>query len=158
MKMRNKILSSMLCTAMMAAALLPGTGLTEVKAEEEKEVVTLFHHIGEEAARETLEKLIAGFEEANEGITIEEQGIDFSQYDTMLKTKLAGGDAPDLIMGRPKMYADLIRAGHIEPLTNEEFIKNVEPAALESMKVDGEIYAIPTNQGGMGIFYNKKVF
>lgn len=125
MKMRNKILSSMLCAAMMAAALLPGTGLTEVKAEEEKEVVTLFHHIGEEAARETLEKLIAGFEEANEGITIEEQGIDFSQYDTMLKTKLAGGDAPDLIMGRPKMYADLIRAGHIEPLTNEEFIKNV---------------------------------
>ncbi len=158
MKMRNKILSSMLCAAMAATALMTGTGLTEVKAEEEKEVVTLFHHIGEEAARETLEKLIAAFEEANEGIEIEEQGIDFSQYDTMLKTKLAGGDAPDLIMGRPKMYADLIRAGHIEPLTDEEFIKNVEPAVLESMKVDGEIYAIPTNQGGMGIFYNKKVF
>ena len=91
MKMRNKILSSMLCSAMAASLLMTGMNLTEVKAEEEKEVVILFHHIGEEAARETLEKLIAAFEEANEGIEIEEQGIDFSQYDTMLKTKLAGG-------------------------------------------------------------------
>ena len=69
-----------------------------------------------------LSDLIAGFESANKGIKVEEQGIDFSSYDTMLKTKLAGGDAPDLIMGRPKMYIDLIRAGHIEPLTDEEFI------------------------------------
>ena len=130
----------------------------ESKGTGDEEVVTLFHHIGEEAARETLENLINAFEEANPGIKIEEQGIDFSQYDTMLKTKLAGGDAPDLIMGRPKMYADLIRAGHIEPLTGSDFLDNVAGVTLESMKVDGEIYAVPTNQGGMGIFYNKKVF
>ena len=65
----------------------------------------------------------------------------------MLKTKLAGGDAPDLIMGRPKMYIDLIRAGHIEPLTDEEFIKSIDSKWLESMKVDGEVYAVPLNQG-----------
>lgn len=57
--------------------------------------LTLFHHIGEETARQTLENLIEAFQEES-GITVEEQGIDFSQYDTMLKTKLAGGDAPDL--------------------------------------------------------------
>lgn len=61
-------------------------------------------------------------------------------------------------MGRPKMYADLIRAGHVEPLTGSDFLNNVQAETLDSMYVDGEIYAVPTSQGGMGIFYNKKVF
>ncbi len=154
--MKAKKIVSVLLTASVLFS-TAAVGSTSVFAEE-KEVVTLFHHIGEEAARKTLENIITAFEEQNPGIEIEEQGIDFSQYDTMLKTKLAGGDAPDLIMGRPKMYADLIRAGHIESLTGCEFLNNVGEVTLESMKVDGEIYAVPTNQGGMGIFYNKKVF
>lgn len=155
--MKKRILSAVLCAMMMASVAVTGTGTVEVKAEE-NETLTLFHHTGEEAARKTLEDLIAAFEKENEGITIEEQGIDFSQYDTMLKTKLAGGDAPDIIVGRPKVYADLIRAGHIEPLTDCDFLDNVQESTLDSMKVDGEVYAIPTSQGGMGIFYNKKVF
>ena len=155
---KNKIVSSLLCASMVAALATNCVGVKEVKADSKEKTVTLFHHTGEEAGREVLADLISAFEKNNKGIKIEEQGIDFSQYDTMLKTKLAGGDAPDLIMGRPKMYADLIRAGHIEPLTDAEFLKNVEPETLESMKVDGDIYAVPTNQGGMGIFYNKKVF
>lgn len=169
---RKLAMLAALCTVVGAFAGCGGKDAGESKAETPKtedvsektdadgdeEVVTLFHHIGEEAARATLENLINAFQEANPGIVIEEQGIDFSQYDTMLKTKLAGGDAPDLIMGRPKMYADLIRAGHIEPLTGAQFLENVSEVTLESMKVDGEIYAVPTNQGGMGIFYNKKVF
>ena len=155
---KTKIVSSILCAAMVATLAANGVGVKEVKADSKEKTVTLFHHTGEEAGREVLADLISAFEKSNKGIKIEEQGIDFSQYDIMLKTKLAGGDAPDLIMGRPKMYADLIRAGHIEPLTDAEFLKNVEPETLESMKVDGDIYAVPTNQGGMGIFYNKKVF
>lgn len=155
---KTKIVSSILCAAMVATLAANGVGVKEVKADSKEKTVTLFHHTGEEAGREVLADLISAFEKSNKGIKIEEQGIDFSQYDTMLKTKLAGGDAPDLIMGRPKMYADLIRAGHIEPLTDAEFLKNVEPETLESMKVDGDIYAVPTNQGGMEIFYNKKVF
>ena len=155
---KTKIVSSILCAAMVATLAANGVGVKEVKADSKEKTVTLFHHTGEEAGREVLADLISAFEKSNKGIKIEEQGIDFSQYDTMLKTKLAGGDAPDLIMGRPKMYADLIRAGHIEPLTDAEFLKNVEPETLESMKVDGDIYAVPTNPGGMGIFYNKKVF
>lgn len=155
---KTKIVSSILCAAMVATLAANGVGVKEVKADSKEKTVTLFHHTGEEAGREVLADLISAFEKSNKGIKIEEQGIDFSQYDTMLKTKLAGGDAPDLIMGRHKMYADLIRAGHIEPLTDAEFLKNVEPETLESMKVDGDIYAVPTNQGGMGIFYNKKVF
>lgn len=155
--MKKKILSAVLGAMMVASLAVTGTGVTEVKAADGDTTLTLFHHIGEETARQTLENLIEAFQEES-GITVEEQGIDFSQYDTMLKTKLAGGDAPDLIMGRPKMYADLIRAGHVEPLTGSDFLNNVQAETLDSMYVDGEIYAVPTSQGGMGIFYNKKVF
>lgn len=155
--MKKKILSAVLGAMMVASLAVTGTGVTEVKAADGDTTLTLFHHIGEETTRQTLENLIEAFQEES-GITVEEQGIDFSQYDTMLKTKLAGGDAPDLIMGRPKMYADLIRAGHVEPLTGSDFLNNVQAETLDSMYVDGEIYAVPTSQGGMGIFYNKKVF
>ena len=155
---RKTIICFAMCVATIAAITTSNVSAKEVKADSEEKTITLFHHTGEEAGRKVLSDLIAGFESANKGIKVEEQGIDFSSYDTMLKTKLAGGDAPDLIMGRPKMYIDLIRAGHIEPLTDEEFIKSIDSKWLESMKVDGEVYAVPLNQGGMGIFYNKKVF
>lgn len=156
--MKKKAAFALACV--MAAGTIAGVtvGTGETVQAGEKQVVTLFHHTGEEAARETLNKLIDAFEEKNPDVEIEEQGMDFSQYDTMLKTKLASGDVPDIIVGRPKLYADLIRAGHIANLDEEPFLENVSEVSLESMKVDGKIYAVPTEQGGMGIFYNKKVF
>ena len=50
-------------------------------------------------------------------------------------------------MGRPKMYIDLIRAGHIEPLTDEEFIKSLlkedeELSSLLSNNLQGALPAI----------------
>ncbi|MBS5083363.1 MAG: extracellular solute-binding protein [Clostridiales bacterium] len=77
---------------------------------------------------------------------------------TMLKTKIAGGDAPDIIMGRPRVYADLIEAGHIADLSDQPFLKNLSDTTLSSMKVDGKVYGIPLSLGGMGIFYNREVF
>ncbi|SHK34758.1 raffinose/stachyose/melibiose transport system substrate-binding protein [Anaerocolumna jejuensis DSM 15929] len=125
----------------------------------EKEItVTIFHHIGEQTGRDNLDKMLALLEERNPGIKFEAQGIDYSQYDTILKTKLAGGDAPDIIMGRPKMYANLIDAGYIESLSGQPFLDQVSQESLASMTIDGNVYGVPTNMSGMGIFYNKEVF
>lgn len=124
----------------------------------EEVTVTIFHHIGEQTGRDNLDKMLRVLEERNPGIKFEAQGIDYSQYDTMLKTKLAGGDAPDIIMGRPKIYADLIAAGYIEPLNGQSFLEQVSKESLASMTIDGNVYGVPTNMSGMGIFYNKEVF
>lgn len=140
----------------MAAAMTLGS--FTVQADEEEIVINIFHHIGEQEGREKLESICELLSERTPGVTYEAQGIDYSQYGSMLKTKIAGGDAPDIIYGRPKVYADLIAAGHILDLSDQEFVNNVSEAALGSMKVDGKVYGIPTNMGGMGVFYNKEVF
>lgn len=151
--MRKK--TAILTSVLMAAAMSMGS-LT-VQADDDI-VINIFHHIGEEETIEKLESICELLTERTPGVTYEAQAIDYSQYDSMLKTKIAGGDAPDIISGRPKVYADLIEAGHIMDLSDQEFIADVDQSALDSMKIDGKVYGIPTNMGGMGIFYNKEVF
>lgn len=141
----------------LAAGMLTGAMGMGVSADEEV-VVTIFHHHDQQSDRDKLDKMIAALEEQNPGVKYEAQAIDYGQFMTMLKTKLAGGDAPDIIAGRPKEYLDLIAAGHLMPLTGQEFLNNVSQEALASMTVNGEVYGVPTNMGGMGIFYNRKVF
>lgn len=126
--------------------------------ESEQVVVTIFHHIGEQSARDTFKKQIEALEALNPNVKYEEQGIDFNQFDTMLKTKITAGDAPDIIMGRPKMYLELIKAGHIMDISDQPFIDNIYESAISSMKIDGKVYGIPSVLEGMGVFYNKDVF
>lgn len=153
--MKKKI--AVLLAACMAAGVMAGAVSVQAKGKDEV-VVQIFHHIGEQDGREKLESICELLSERSDGVKYEAQGIDYSQYGSMLKTKIAGGDAPDIIFGRPKVYADLIEAGHILDLSDQPFLENVDEAALSSMKVDGKVYGVPTNLGGMGIFYNKEVF
>lgn len=152
--MKKKL--AVMLSAAMAAGLLGGTS---VQASEGEEVtVTIFHHIEEQSSRDGMEEICKALEEKYPGVKYELQGLDNSQYDNMLKTKLAGGDAPDVILGTPKRYIELINAGHIQDITDQEFLKDFDPDLIESMKIDGKVYSVPYSGDGMGVFYNKKVF
>ena len=155
MKKRVAKVAALCLAAVMTAGIMP---VNSVKADDKDIVVQIFHHIGEQEGREKLDSICELLSERVDGVTYEAQGIDYSQYGSMLKTKIAGGDAPDVIFGRPKVYKDLIEAGNILDLSDQGFIENVDPAALSSMTIDGKVYGIPTNMGGMGVFYNKQVF
>lgn len=147
--------------AVLSMAMVLGTlaaPVMGVSAEEEKTVVTIFHHIGEQAARDAMDAICAALEEKYPDVDYEMQGMDQSQFDNMLKTKLVGGDVPDLVMGVPKLYKDLIDAGHFQDITDEDFVQNFDPELIESLKIDGKLYSVPYNGGGMGVFYSKKVF
>jgi raffinose/stachyose/melibiose transport system substrate-binding protein len=125
---------------------------------EEPVVISIFHYVNEEAGRNKLDKHLAAVTAKYPKITFDVQGIDFNQFQNILKTKISAGDAPDIFMGRPAMFADLIKAGHVMSMDGQAFLNNVIPAALESMKVDGKTYSAGTILEGMGIFYNKDVF
>jgi raffinose/stachyose/melibiose transport system substrate-binding protein len=120
--------------------------------------VSIFHHIGEQSGRDSLQSILDKLNAKNPGVVYEQQGIDYGQYGDMLKTRIAGGDIPDIIYGRPLIYADLIRAGHIMALDGQPFLDKVQESAMASMMVDGKTYAIPTGLSTMGVYYNKQVF
>lgn len=145
-------------TAESAAQTAEDTETAAQPDDGEPVVVNIFHHIGEQDGRDALDEIIAELEKDNPGITYEAQGLDFSQYGSMLKTKIAGGDAPDIIMGRPKVYEDLVSAGHVMDLSGQSFLENLTEDTLASMRIDGNVYGIPMSLSCMGVFYNKEVF
>lgn len=180
----KKLLSLVLVVAMMTA-LFVGCGSNEpeeqgsaatTKAEEkettkaaksedltkalEKEEVTLtfFHHMSEEAKRLGIENLAAAFSAANPEVTFDIQAMDFGQYASTLKTKIAADDAPDIMFGRPKSYSDLVKAGHIMELSGEPYLDNMQPGALPALTIDGGTYGILLDVTAMGTFYNKDIF
>lgn len=80
------------------------------------------------------------------------------QYETILKTKLAAGDAPDIMtVWSNARTADPAKRGIIRDLTNESYTKRVLPSMNAEMSYKGKTYAILYDVVGEGLFYNRKM-
>lgn len=170
----KKFLSSMLAVVILLT-LLAGCGAgsskestatkEETKKETQKEepkkevTVNIYHHIsGNPGKMNGLKNIMAAVEKANPGIKFSEEGIDGNVFPTQLKTKVAAGDAPDIIFGRPKFYLDMVNAGQLESLSGQNFISNISEAAISAVTIDGKIYGAPMDLAIMGVLYNKELF
>jgi len=96
-------------------------------------------------------------------ITLEVTKLPDDQYYTALKTKLASGECPDIILAQPK-YAGansvigLAKAGYLEPLTDLKVMGNTSESGRESFTYNGEVYVVPGNVTMLGTYYNKAMF
>ena len=109
---------------------------------------------------EVLPKLV---HEAFPNITLEVTKLPDDQYYTSLKTKLASGECPDIILVQPK-YAGansvigLAKAGYLEPVTDLKVMDKIGKAGTESFTYNNEIYAVPSGVTILGTYYNKDMF
>lgn len=80
-----------------------------------------------------------------------------NDYQTVLKSKLNSGDIPDLFMSSAyndnKVYQD-----YSYDLTNEAFIKEINPSFLKSVTLDGKITGYPFLVQSHSFIYNKQLF
>lgn len=92
-----------------------------------------------------------------ENIEIEFQQVADDQYHTMLKTKLATGDAPDIFdHNAPTEYGTVNAPENCVDLTDAEWVSRlVNPDLLKDK--DGKIWAFPTESSEcyFGMYYNK---
>lgn len=92
-----------------------------------------------------------------ENIEIEFQQVADDQYHTMLKTKLATGDAPDIFEhNAPTEYTTINAQENCVDLTGEKWVERlVNPDILKDK--DGKIWAFPTESSEcyFGMYYNK---
>lgn len=80
-----------------------------------------------------------------------------SDYDTIVRTRFASGDAPDIFMS--KAFTDIKDwSDKIADLSNEPWMSKVAPAAVEGMTVDGKKLGFPVAFEGYGFIYNKDLF
>ena len=80
-----------------------------------------------------------------------------ADFVTVLRAKLNSGDIPDIFMS--SAYADNVTyKDYIYDLTDQDFIKKIEPTALNGVMVDGRVTGYPFLVQSFSFIYNKKIF
>ncbi|PLS04275.1 ABC transporter substrate-binding protein [Neobacillus cucumis] len=103
-------------------------------------------------------ELIHEFEKQHPSIDIKQEVVPEGM--TVLKTRIARGDIPDIFITYPIEQDYLIRAekGYLLDLTHEDFIQNINPTIQNRYLVNGKMYGVALTQNAVGVLYNKDQF
>lgn len=100
--------------------------------------------------------MVAAYKKVKPNVTINLQILQ-NDYQTVLKTKLNSGDAPDLFMSSAyndnKVYKD-----YEYNLDKEDFMKDIDPSMLVSTTLDGHLTGYPFLVQSHAFIYNKDLF
>ena len=148
----------------LCAAMTIPMAATVVSADDTKDVsITVFHYMTQSSKQAGLDAVESAFAEAHPEYNITWDNVFYNQgtdYFPQLQTALAGGDQPEIIMGNPGLYPDLVEQGYVADLSDNETIKslNLPSGDLGDVSADGKIYGFPIDFKSWGVFYNKKIF
>ncbi|MBB6670041.1 ABC transporter substrate-binding protein [Cohnella nanjingensis] len=96
------------------------------------------------------------YKEVKPNVTIELQ-VTQADYPTLLKTKIASGDLPDVFQttagGELEQYAE-----YSADLTNEPLAGVLSDSAKKNMTMDGKLLGIPFKINLFSLIYNKQLF
>jgi raffinose/stachyose/melibiose transport system substrate-binding protein len=147
-------------TALGAGSLLEACGSSGTGTGGQQPVTLKFlHWIGTDAGPVVAE-INKRFHTENPNITIQFSSLPTDQYETVLKARLAGGDAPDVFGVFPgaKLYP-YAKAKYLADLSNEPWVARLLPGARRVITyTDGKIYALPMDENVIGAIYNKQIF
>lgn len=123
------------------------------------ESVTLKAYTTSGSEKEALDQLNQKFQEENPGIVIDLEVAPEDQYSTIIKTRLASGDAPDLFTVWPGKKKDpFASAGYLMDLSSESWVSRLPETAKSVAMYDGKVYGMPADQHVIGVIYNKALF
>lgn len=142
-----------------------GTGNTEGKTNSgntansgDGETAVIDFLFGDPNRTELFGRISTSFNESQSDVAVsfKPSGL---QHLEQLRTRLATNDAPDMTSQLQGFeLASYVKEGYIKDLKDEEFMKNINPSELETVKVGDGIYGIPMDTQAWGVFYNKKLF
>jgi multiple sugar transport system substrate-binding protein len=108
---------------------------------------------------ETLKQMIEVFESKNPGIKIDVQLTGFGDYFTMLATKIAGGNAPDVFELNMENFVAYMLRGQCLTLNDMGIAtENYSAGTLAAVSNDGNLYAVPDSFSTCLLIYNKDLF
>ncbi|MBL8165859.1 MAG: sugar ABC transporter substrate-binding protein [Anaerolineae bacterium] len=108
---------------------------------------------------EDLDTIIAAFQEANPGITVEVETAAFADYFTLLQAGVASGDAPDVFELNYENFVTYAANGALLDLSGMVSAEApFYPRALEAFQYDGKQMALPATFSTVLLFYNADLF
>lgn len=187
--MKWKKVASVLGVMAMAVSMLAGCGSTGDKTDmknsqdaeeiyaEAKEPTEIYDHEAIENAGDiTLTMMVSGTAYENDfeteqlpklvnekwpNVTLEVTKLPDDNYYTSLKTKLASGECPDIILTQP-MYAgqnacySMAEAGYLAPLNDLDCVQGRQD--LSGVTYKGDIVGATATVAILGCYYNKDLF
>ncbi|MDX1978207.1 MAG: ABC transporter substrate-binding protein [Pseudanabaenaceae cyanobacterium bins.68] len=125
--------------------------------------ITLWQGVNPPANREVLQKLIDRFNTSQPEIQVD--SIYTGQPDQQIPKILAaviGGSPPDLLWYAPTLTGRLVELDALRPLddllANSPVAKEIQPALLSTMQLNGKSWSIPFSTNNIGIFYRPSLF
>lgn len=160
----KKWLASVGVTTMLIGGVLSGcSGGSSGSSEDSGDNVeiTLAGWGGNPSETRLLKEALDSFEEKHPNIKVKHEVIS-DQYMDVMKTRLIGGEAPDVFYLDAFEAPALIETGVLEPLddyvTDEFNVDDFEQPLLEAFQKDGVTYGFPKDYSTLALFYNKKMF
>lgn len=129
-------------------------GKSEKEPKEPQKVIRIFQFKVEIA--DELQTLAEEYE-ALTGIKVKVESVSSSNYQTLLRTKFAGNEAPDIFNNEGyNQLAEWVE--HLEDLSDQPWVKDISPITVSGNTIDGKIYGLPLYLEGYGMCYNKDMF
>lgn len=138
-----------------------GSGITDVKADGDKEKVTLrFAWWGDEGRHQATLEAIELYMNRNPHVTIEAEYGGFDGYQQKISTQLAGQTAPDIIQLNASWMPDYAKKGEFFVNLNEYSelldLSGFDKGFLDGFCVfDGQLIALPTGMNARTAYINK---
>lgn len=147
-------------TAATEAPVATQSPTTEAPAEP---VAVTYWHTMSDPETEQLESVVAAFEAANPGITVETTRFAYSDFKTALLTGLAGGEGPDSARMDITWVPEFASLGALAQLDGvmdgfDEIAATVFPGPLATNAWDGHYYGLPQNTNTQILLWNSEVF
>lgn len=142
------------------ASTLKGASTKSTKSGKEKTTIT--YMASQDWVQKAEQDLGAKFEKET-GIKVDYQIVPSDQYQNLLKTKLNAGECTDLFCNQSGKF-DIVSLLNIEKngvdLSNENWVKSLDPLAGEQLSVNGKLYGMPMADVSAvwAVCYNKTIF
>jgi len=124
-------------------------------------VIEVFHYMLQNTKQAALEAVEAAYMAKNPNVTFKNTFYNHgTDYFPQLSTALASGELPNIIMGNPGLYPDVVSEGYAMDLSNNEVIKSIKLTSgdLGDVSSDGVVYGFPIDFKTWGVFYNVDIF
>lgn len=107
----------------------------------------------------TLQEIVDDYNKSQDDVKVKLTSV--PDAGTVLKTRIANGETPDVINIYPQNadFKGWAADGQFVDLTEEkDILSNLNDGAAQSYAVDGKIYNIPLTTNVSGVYYNKTAF
>ncbi|TDV46392.1 carbohydrate ABC transporter substrate-binding protein (CUT1 family) [Actinophytocola oryzae] len=106
------------------------------------------------------EQLVKDFEAKNSNIDVKLETQSWDDIYNVMTTKIQNNKAPDILeldaAGPAYASDDLLYKA--DEIVSPDTYKDIEPAFIDSAKIDGQAYGVPTVASTRALFYNKTLF